>query len=487
MAVSIDLDFPSVIVGAITFWLLVKIMNRPKNFPPGPWGFPVFGCLPHFLFTRKRSRDVFKDWYYQYGPIYSLKMGSAYVVVLNSIESIHDALIRPEFQDRPRLDFLLVRKGEGIALGNGKVWQEQRKFVHQIFRDFGVGNASFEDAIVEEANFPTDALLQSDGKVINLEHHISNAVSNIISSVSFGQRFEYDDKKFQCILAKFEDIMQPSILRFGLSVFLPFTQYIPFSGSTKIRESLKTYMNFYDEITIEHQAKFDVENMKDIMDAYLLEIKKSNKNERLDVFNDDNMFWAIADLFFAGTETTTITLLWAFLFLLNNPDVEKKVKAQLNKVVGRNRMPRYSDRPKLPLVEAIISESLRLGTASALSVPHTAATDSELHGYTIPKGTLIIPNFHVIFTDENKWDEPAKFYPERFLDKDGNYVKRDDLIPFSTGVVDSVLGSSLQGWSSSSSSHTSCRKCPSRFLTGEGRPQLKESMESFTDQGSTKF
>ncbi|KAJ8029290.1 Cytochrome P450 2U1 [Holothuria leucospilota] len=433
MAGPIDLNILSLIVGVVTFGLLVKLMSRSKKSPPGPWGVPVFGCMPHFLFTSKRLRDVFKDWYYKYGPIYSVKLGSAYVIVLNNIESIHDALIRPEFQDRPRMDFLLARKGEGLALSNGKVWKDQRKFVHQIFRDFGVGKASFEDAIISEAKFLTDALVKLDGKVVNIEHLLNNAVSNIISSVSFGQRFEYDDKRFQNILERFNDMMRESVIRISVSVCLPFTKYIPFFGSTRIRNKMKYYISFHDETTVEHQGKFDVANMRDIMDAYLLEIKKSNNNGRLEVFNEDNMFWVIADLFSAGTDTTTTTLLWAFLFLLNNPEVEVKVRAQLNDVVGRNRMPRYSDRSKLPLVEAIISESLRLGTISALSLPHVAATDSELHGYKIPKGTIIIPNFHVLFTDEKKWDVPEKFAPERFLDKDGNYVKRDDFIPFSTG------------------------------------------------------
>ncbi|KAJ8029292.1 Cytochrome P450 2J6 [Holothuria leucospilota] len=471
MAVPTSLIFPTLIIGAATFWILMKLMKRPQKCPPGPWGVPVFGCMPRFLFTNKRLRDVFKGWFYKYGPIYSLKMGSAYIVVLNNIESIHDAFTRPEFQDRPRLDFSLARKGEGVSISNGKVWQEQRKFVHQIFRNFGVGKASFEDAIVEETTFLTDALLQSDGKVVNIEHLLKSAVSNVISSVTIGQRFQYNDEYFQNVLAKIHDMLEHSMIASQLSLFLPFIKYIPFSSSAKIVDSMKTLINFHDKVTTEHKAKFDVENMKDIMDAYLFEIKKGN-----DVFNEDNMYWVINDLFIGSTDTITTTLMWVFLFLLNNPDVEKKVRAQLNEVVGRNRMPRYSDRPKLPLVEAIISESLRLGTMSALSLPHVAATDSELRGYDIPKGTLIIPNFHAMFTDESKWDEPEKFYPERFLDENGNYVKRDDFIPFGIGVVVSVSGSSLQGWRSSSSLHTYCKKCPSRFLTGVGCPQLKDSM-----------
>lgn len=428
-----DSNVATVIVAAVTFWLVIKFVQRPRNAPPGPWGIPILGCIPRFVLGGKGFRDTFRDWYYSYGPIYSLKIGSASMVVLNDFESIHDALIRPEFQDRLKMDIMLEAPGEGIALSNGKLWQEQRKFVHQIFRDFGVGKANFEDDIVTEAGFLIDAFLKLDGKVINLEHMINNAVSNVISSVSFGQRFEYDDKRFQNVLEKLNENMQQSTIRMSLSVFLPFTKHLPLGGSMKIRQNLRTYLQFHDEIIAEHKARFDAENVRDIMDAYLLEIKKNEKVEKLDIFNDDNMMWTIGDLFAAGTETTTTTLLWIFLFLLNNPDIEAKVKAQLDEVVGLNRIPRHSDRPNLPLIEAVISESLRLGTVCTLSVPHVAAADSELHGFSIPKGTILVPNFYSLFTNKERWEEPEKFRPERFLDKDGNFTKREDFIPFSTG------------------------------------------------------
>lgn len=321
----------------------------------------------------------------------------------------------------------------GVVLSNGRVWQEQRRFVHQHFRDFGIGKSSFEDAVATEAKCLTDALLKFDGESVSIERLINNAVSNVIASVTFGRRFNYDDKSFQTVLEKFNENMEASMLRFGLSVFLPITKYLPFGGSSGIRENLRTYFNFHDDMTSEHKSKFDESNTRDMMDAYLNEIKKNRGNSLSDIFNDDNMSWTIADLFTAGTETTSTTLLWAFLFLLKNPEVEARIREDLDSVIGRNRLPRYSDRQNLPYVEAVLSECLRLGTTSGLSLPHVASCDSTLEGFEVPKGTLLVPNFHAVFTDNDKWERPHEFRPERFLDKEGNLINREDFIPFGAG------------------------------------------------------
>ncbi|XP_071816840.1 cytochrome P450 2J6-like [Apostichopus japonicus] len=424
-------NITTIVVGVVTFCLLVALIRRPKNSPPGPWGVPILGCLPYFIFTRRTSRKIFEDWYHRYGPIYNIKVGAANIVVLNEIEGFKEAFGNPEFQGRTRLDFMLDRPGEGIVLSEGRVWQEQRKFVHQHFRDFGVGKATFEDSIAAEAEALTDALLKLEGQSVCLEHLINNAASNVISSVSFGRRFDYDDKSFQTVLEKFNNNVQSSALRFGLSVFFPITKYIPFGGSNQIRQNAQTYFKFQDKLASEHKANLDETNIRDVMDAYLIEMKKDNENS--DIFNDDNMVFTVGDLFAAGTETTTTTLLWIILFLLKNPEAEAKVRAELERVVGRNRLPRYSDRSNLPYIEAVISESLRLGTVSALGLPHVASSNSTLQGYFIPKGTLLVPNFRALCTYTGKWEEPEEFRPERFLDKDGNFVKRDDFIPFSIG------------------------------------------------------
>ena len=74
----------------------------------------------------------------------------------------------------------------------------------------------------------------------------------------------------------------------------------------------------------------------------------------------------------------------------------------------------------------------------AMGVPHMAAADVTIKGYTIPKGTIIFPNILNVLNNKNFWDDSDAFTPERFLSEDGKLIKREELIFFSTGK--------LSGW-----------------------------------------
>jgi cytochrome P450 family 2 subfamily U polypeptide 1 len=68
-----------------------------------------------------------------------------------------------------------------------------------------------------------------------------------------------------------------------------------------------------------------------------------------------------------------------------------------------------------------------------MGIPHAAREDTQLGGYNIPKGTMVVPNIFSVHMDPNLWPEPHKFKPERFLDAQGKVFKRETFIPFSLG------------------------------------------------------
>lgn len=111
-----QVNLTTCVVGVATFWLLAKLFRRPKNAPPGPWGVPILGCIPYFIFSGKSPRKMFQEWYNRYGPIYNLKLGLANVIVLNEFNDIKDAWTRPEFQDRIAFDITIGRPGDGEYL-----------------------------------------------------------------------------------------------------------------------------------------------------------------------------------------------------------------------------------------------------------------------------------------------------------------------------------------------------------------------------------
>lgn len=155
----------------------------------------------------------------------------------------------------------------------------------------------------------------------------------------------------------------------------------------------------------------------------------------------------------AGTDTTAVTIEWAMSALLNNPKTLNKARAELDRVVGNNRLVNESDMAKLPYLQNIISETFRLFPAAPLLVPHEPSADCKIGGYDIPKGTMLIVNAWAVHRDPTIWEDPESFNPERF---EVGEIATNKLIQFGMGrrscpgnglaqrVVALALGSLIQ-------------------------------------------
>ncbi|TFY69814.1 hypothetical protein EVG20_g2995 [Dentipellis fragilis] len=129
----------------------------------------------------------------------------------------------------------------------------------------------------------------------------------------------------------------------------------------------------------------------------------------------------------AGAETTGGTLHFVVHGLVLNPHVQRCAQEEIDRVVGRGRLPRLDDRPALPYVGAILRESMRWHTVVPLGLPHKTTEDDIYDGYLIPKGTMVFGNIWAITHDPEKYEDPTSFKPERFLQNDGTL--NDDEAP----------------------------------------------------------
>ncbi|XP_013766542.1 cytochrome P450 2J6-like [Pundamilia nyererei] len=139
------------------------------------------------------------------------------------------------------------------------------------------------------------------------------------------------------------------------------------------------------------------------------------------------------DLFFAGTETTTTTLRWGLLYMIYYPDIQERVQAEIDAVVGSSRQPSVSDRENMPYTDAVIHEIQRMANIIPLNVLRMTNKETTVDKYTIPKGTMIVATLDSVLHDESVWETPHSFNPQHFLDKDGKFRKRDAFLPFSAG------------------------------------------------------
>jgi len=97
------------------------------------------------------------------------------------------------------------------------------------------------------------------------------------------------------------------------------------------------------------------------------------------------------------------------------PEVQKKAQAEIDAVVGPNRLPNFEDRPSLPYINAVVKESMRWHVPAPLAIPHMATNDDEYDGYYIPKGTVLLGNAWSILHNPESFNNPMEYQPERYL------------------------------------------------------------------------
>lgn len=119
----------------------------------------------------------------------------------------------------------------------------------------------------------------------------------------------------------------------------------------------------------------------------------------------------------AGTDSTGNGLLWVLAELINNPVVFKKLREEINTVVGVHRLVKETDIPNLPYLQAVVKESLRLHPSLPL-ILRKSEEDCKVNGYDVLKNTRMMINVYAIMRDPNSWQNSTEFLPDRFMEED---------------------------------------------------------------------
>lgn len=140
------------------------------------------------------------------------------------------------------------------------------------------------------------------------------------------------------------------------------------------------------------------------------------------------------DLFLAGTDTTSATLVWTMTQLVLNPMVMKKAQQEVRTVFkGKGRV-EEDDLHHLTYLKLVIKEVLRIHPPVPLLVPRECTKQCNINGYGIPIKTRLIVNLWSIMRDPNFWDDPEEFKPERFSGSSLDFKgKNFEYMPFSSG------------------------------------------------------
>lgn len=152
---------------------------------------------------------------------------------------------------------------------------------------------------------------------------------------------------------------------------------------------------------------------------------------------DEQLLAICLDFFQAGTETTSHTLAFGIIYILHHPNVLAKLYAELDAQCGPDRQPRLSDRSSFPFTEAVLCEIQRISNVAPVGVIHRCVQTTKLAGFTVPKDTMALVSLYSLHMDDDYWQDPHTFRPERFLHSvTGELLLHyDHFMPFGAGKL----------------------------------------------------
>ena len=398
-------------------------------------GPPLLPWLGNLLqLSTGRPERSYAAWAAQYGGLYHVRLGALQQVVLSDPELIRETFCRAELSGRPdtALNTFLVERS-GLICSSGELWRESRRLTLRHLGSLSVGKARLEDYIQSQVvNFMEKVLQPSCGTEISLDTSLNVAVVNIIWKLVASEEADITDRRMHDVILRHGVVL-------GASARLALLDAVPWLAPVlarllvdkrRVEAELRSLLeeDFLPVLRRHRKTLEPDQEPRDYMDALLLEQRR-----RPEVITDWHILMSVLHLFFAGSDTVATTLRWALGLLCQRPEVQRRMQAELDSVVGRQRSPTLSDRQRLPYTEAVLLETQRLGDVTPLLVPHQTLAAVTVGGHRLPAGVHVIGNVQAVHRSERYFPDPERFRPERFLDADGQFRPDKNVMPFSVG------------------------------------------------------
>jgi cytochrome P450 len=221
----------------------------------------------------------------------------------------------------------------------------------------------------------------------------------------------------------FEQVSEFSYKRLSSVINLPL--WIPTPDVVKTRRAVKTRLEIIERIVQERlslgKAKGDLLDM--LISAHLDEDGRS--------FTGYDLVSEMMSIVFAGHETTAMTLVWLFYKVATEPEIARKLRAEVAGVLN-GRLPTLADLVNMPYTHWLIQETMRYYPSVYVTL-REAEEDDDYEGYHIPAGTQFVVNIRALHRDPRYWDEPERFWPERFGSEEAIPRHKFAYIPFLAG------------------------------------------------------
>ncbi|KDR68694.1 hypothetical protein GALMADRAFT_78276 [Galerina marginata CBS 339.88] len=404
--------------------------SRRLPLPPGPNGFPLIGNasdIPHDY-----AWLTYTEWQKKYGEIVHLNVFGHTTIILNSSKAATELLEKRSFNysDRPRMvmaNELVDWDWDFAHMSYTDRWRRHRRSFHQYFQPRNLSSyyPSHKKAVI--------TLLENFSKSPEeFPAHIRHYVASIVLRAAYGYEIQpVDDFYVRLVLNALEPLLQ--IVHAGnyLVEYIPALKHIPkwFPGAGFKRKAEVWAVGARALRDVPFKATKQAIADGVAQQSYVFDNLERLKAEgSINTEEEEVVRNCAAIMYLAGSDTTASLLNSFMLAMAHYPAVQHRAQADLDAVVGKSRLPDFSDREALPYIDAIISETMRWGPVTPLALPHRAISEDVYDGYRIPAGATITPNVWAILHDEEIYPEPFKFRPERFIQEGEAEVQADPSI-----------------------------------------------------------
>ncbi|CAI0421929.1 unnamed protein product [Linum tenue] len=414
--------------------------RRRRNLPPSPPSLPFIGHLHLLKQPVHRTLQTLSN---KYGPIMSLTLGVRNAIVVSSPSLAEECLNKNDvvFANRPNnfvgwkiIGYNYTTMG---ASPYGPHWRNLRRLSTVELLSTARLNSFLHIRRDEVTRFVRELVNAADVsgfRKVEVKSRLVGLSMNMVMRMVAGKRyFGEEGKEGREEGERFKELIRDVFELSGTSNpvdFLPALRWVDFSGLEKrMRETQARTDAFFQGLIDENRnggvQRDDDTGRKTMIDTFL-----SLQEFEPETYSDETIKGHVMTMILAGTDTSAATIEWAMSLLLNHPKVLSKARAEIDSVVGNNRIVDESDCPKLPYLQCIINETFRLHPVTPTLVPHQSSEDCVVGGYHISKGTMLLVNAWAIHRDPTIWKDPMAFYPERH---EGVEVEPYKLLPFGMG------------------------------------------------------
>ena len=382
--------------------------------PPGPRGSLLLGNLRDFAAD---TLGFFERNLRQYGDVVRARLFDREVILLGHPDLVEEVLLTHHrsfvkhtfFWRHVRAIF-----GQGLLTSEGDFWLHQRRLAAPAFHARRI--AGYADIMVRF----TESMLArwQDGQRLDVHHEMMQLTMEIVAKTLFDAEVDEHEE----ISRAFEEVIAEIALRFRMP--LPIPDWVPIPRNRRYLRAVGRLEGLVYRFIAERRA-----SPGDRGD--LLSMLLAARDDDGRAMSDKQLRDESITLFLAGHETTAITLSWTWYLLARHPEVETRLAAELDAVLGE-RAPTLEDLPRLVYAEQVIKESMRL-FPPAYAFGREAIEPVEIGGYPLREGTTVFMSPLFMHHDERWFAQPEQFRPERWTAELEGSLPRYAYLPFGGG------------------------------------------------------